>query len=90
MLFVLRAPCLVVCNPFFCRLLRYPPLSILEPGSPIADPSGDNFLALAKDAVYRFSEVELSYQEFVEIAEKLLALVQRKSLKKIGEVDALS
>lgn len=62
----------------------------LEPGSPIADPSGDNFLALAKDAVYRFSEVELSYQEFIEIAEKLLALVQRKSLKKIGEVDAES
>ena len=62
----------------------------LEPGSPIADPSGDNFLALAKDAVYQFSEVELSYQEFVEIAEKLLALVQRKSLKKIGEMDAES
>ena len=62
----------------------------LEPGSPITDPSGDNFLALAKDAVYQFSEVELSYQEFVEIAEKLLALVQRKSLNKIGEVDAAS
>lgn len=62
----------------------------LEPGSPIADPSGTNFLALAKDAVYHFSEVELSYQEFVEIAEKLLALVQRKSLKKIDEVDAES
>lgn len=62
----------------------------LEPGSPIADPSGNNFLALAKDAVYQFSEVELSYQEFVEIAEKLLALVQRKSLKKIDEVDAES
>jgi hypothetical protein len=60
----------------------------LEAGSPIVDPSGDNFLALAKDAVYRFSEVELSYQEFVEIAEKLLALIQRKSLKKIDEVDA--
>lgn len=58
----------------------------LEPGSPIADTSGDNFLALAKDAVYRYSEVDLSYQEFVEIAEKLLALVQRKSLKKICEV----
>lgn len=62
----------------------------LEPGSSIADPSGDNFLALAKDAVYQYSEVELSYQEFVEIAEKLLALVQRKSLKKIGEVDEAS
>lgn len=62
----------------------------LEAGSPIADPYGENFLALAKDAVYRFSEVELSYQEFIEIAEKLLALVQRKSLKKIGEVDAES
>ncbi|MBI2308587.1 MAG: DUF4297 domain-containing protein [Rhodocyclales bacterium] len=62
----------------------------LEPGSAIADPAGDNFLALAKDAVYRFSEVELSYQEFVEIAEKLLALVQRKSLRKIGEVDEAS
>ena len=62
----------------------------LEPGSPIADPSGDNFLALAKDAVYQFSEVDLSYQEFVEIAEKLLALVQRKSLNKIGEVGAES
>ena len=62
----------------------------LEPGSPIADPSGDNFLALAKDAVYQYSEVELSYQEFVEIAEKLLALVQRKSLKKISESDEVS
>lgn len=59
----------------------------LEPGSPITDPSGDNFLALAKDAVYRYSEVDLSYQEFVEIAEKLLALVQRKSLRKISEAD---
>lgn len=59
----------------------------LDPGSHIADTSGDNFLALAKEAVYRYSEVDLSYQEFVEIAEKLLALVQRKSLKKIGEVD---
>ncbi len=62
----------------------------LEPGSSIADPTGDNFLALAKDAVYQFSEVELSYQEFVEIAEKLLALVKRKSLQKIGEVDEAS
>jgi len=59
----------------------------LEPGAPIVDVSGDNFLALAKDAVYRYSEVDLSYQEFVEIAEKLLALVHRKSLKKIGEVN---
>lgn len=62
----------------------------LEPGSAIADPTGENFLALAKDAVYRFSEVELSYQEFIEIAEKLLALVQRKSLQKICEVDEAS
>lgn len=62
----------------------------LEPGCPIADPSGHNFLALAKDALYRFSEVELSYQEFIEIAEKLLALVQRKSLQKIDEMDATS
>ena len=54
-------------------------------GCSIADPDGINFLALAKDAVYRYSEVELSYQEFVEISEKLLSLVQTKSLKKITE-----
>lgn len=62
----------------------------LEPGSAITDISGDNFLALAKDAVYRYSEVELSYLEFVEIAEKLLSLVQKKSLQKISEVDEKS
>lgn len=55
-------------------------------GCSISDPEGLNFLALAKDAVYRYSEVELSYQEFVEIAEKLLSLVQAKSLKKINEI----
>jgi hypothetical protein len=62
----------------------------LEPGSAIVDISGDNFLALAKDAVYRYSEVELNYQEFVEIVEKLLALVQKKSLNKISETDEQS
>jgi len=62
----------------------------LEPGSSIADPSGEHFLALAKDAVYQYSEVELSYQEFVEISEKLLALVQRKSLQKISAIDEAS
>jgi hypothetical protein len=59
----------------------------LEPGSPIVDIGCENFLALAKHAVYKYSEVELSYPEFVEIAEKLLALVQKKSLTKIVETD---
>lgn len=58
-----------------------------DPGNTVVDVEYDNFLALAKHAIYTYSEVELSYQEFIEIAEKLLAVVQKKSLTKIGDVD---
>lgn len=62
----------------------------LIPGSQIAEPSGENFLALARERVCHYSEIDLSYLEFIEVSEKLLALVQKKSFQRISDVDEKS
>jgi hypothetical protein len=59
-------------------------------GSLVADIEGEHFLALARNAVYNYSEIDLTFQEFLEIADKLLVLVHKKSFTKISGLDSAS
>jgi hypothetical protein len=55
-----------------------------------AELTGEKFLPIAKDAIFRYSEVDLSHIEATEILIKLLSLIKERSLSRISEVDELT
>lgn len=55
----------------------------LEPGLKHLDPDDGDFQALARDAVYRYSEVDLQRTECEEIIRSLVNLVEAKSFSKL-------
>lgn len=60
-----------------------------EQAQPHLNPHDDDFGSRALGAVWKFSEVDLTHTEGIELVQKLLALVQRKSSKKVlSEISA--
>ena len=62
----------------------------LNGGSTLVEIDGGNYLALARQAILDYSEIDLQFIEFREIALKLLALVEEKSVGRIGEISEQS
>jgi hypothetical protein len=54
-----------------------------EAGQRFLDPHDQTFKALAREEIFRYSEVDLEYNDAERIIRDLLALVERKSLKKV-------
>jgi hypothetical protein len=63
----------------------------LEPGVAYLDPQDSTFEALARDAIFQYSEIDLAHFESREIIQNLVALVEKKSFRKLlaelGESD---
>lgn len=60
----------------------------LQPGVKYIDIEGNDFIELAKSAIYKYSEIELDHLEAGEIVENLISLVEKKSFTKlIPEID---
>jgi hypothetical protein len=55
---------------------------IIRPGLRYLDPHDENFNAVARSAIYRYSEIDLKHIEFEGIIDNLIRLVERKSFKK--------
>lgn len=55
----------------------------LSPGVKHLDPNDETFSAIARDAIYKYSEVDLQHGECEEIIKKLVSLVERKSFSKL-------
>ena len=55
----------------------------LNPGNSYLHPYSEQFDALARDAVFKYSEVDLSHTESQEIIENLVSLVEKKSSAKL-------
>lgn len=56
---------------------------VLRPGVRYLDPHGHEFEALARDAIYQYSEIDLHHAECEEIINSLVALVEKKSFSKL-------
>lgn len=46
-------------------------------------PGNNDFVGVAREAIYKYSEIDLSHQEITEIAQNLVALAFKKSFKKL-------
>ena len=61
---------------------------VLKPGIQYLDPHDHNFDALARDAIFEYSEIDLQHIECEEIIHNLVSLVEMKSFSKlIAELD---
>jgi len=56
---------------------------ILSPGHEYLDPHHPDFETKAKNAVWKYSEIDLTHNEGRELVEKLLSLIQKKSSTKL-------
>lgn len=56
---------------------------VLEPGVQYLNPHDDTFNALARDAIFKYSEIDLQHVECEEIIHDLVSLVQTKSFAKL-------
>lgn len=56
---------------------------VLTPGIRYLDPHDNDFYALARDAIYKYSEVDLHHVECEEIIHSLISLVEKKSFSKL-------
>ncbi len=56
---------------------------LLESGVGHLDPQDSTFGALAREAIFQYSEIDLNHGESAEIIQSLLALVQKKSSTKV-------
>ncbi len=64
-----------------CKLHLFPGLSYL-------DPNDSDFYPLAREAIYKYSEVDLQHAECQEIVHSLIALIETKSFSKlISDID---
>lgn len=64
---------------------------VLTPGITYLDPHDRDFGALARAAIYKYSEIDLQHAECEEIIRSLLDIVQQKSFQKlIGDLDEAS
>lgn len=55
----------------------------LTPGVPYLHPHSEEFEALAREAIFRYSEIDLQHSESQEIINSLVALVHKKSSSKL-------
>jgi hypothetical protein len=55
----------------------------LVAGIPYLHPHSEDFEALARDAIFKYSEIDLQHVESAEIINNLVALVQKKSFSKV-------
>lgn len=55
----------------------------LSAGNPHLHPYAETFESLARDAIYKYSEIDLQHSESQEIIRNLVSLVHEKSLKKL-------
>lgn len=61
---------------------------LLKPGISYLHPHDNDFDALARDAIFRYSEIDLNHAECKEIVQGLIDLVEKKSFTKlIAELD---
>lgn len=58
------------------KLKIYPNITYVSPGN-------SDFTGVAREAIYKYSEIDLSHEEIAEIAQNLVTLVFNKSFKKI-------
>jgi hypothetical protein len=58
------------------KLNIYPNTTYIAPGN-------NDFAGVAREAIYKYSEIDLSHEEIAEIAQNLVTLVLNKSFKKI-------
>lgn len=58
------------------KLKIYPNTTYITPGN-------SDFTGVAREAIYKYSEIDLSHEEIAEIAQSLVTLVLNKSFKKI-------
>lgn len=58
------------------KLKIYPNTTYIAPGN-------SDFTGVAREAIYKYSEIDLSHEEIAEIAQSLVTLVFNKSFKKI-------
>lgn len=56
---------------------------LLKPGIQYLHPHTHDFEALAREAIFKYSEVDLQHAESEEIIHSLVALVEKKSFKKL-------
>jgi len=56
---------------------------ILKPGVSYLNPHDHDFYALARDAIYEYSEIDLQHVECEEIIHNLIGLVETKSFSKL-------
>lgn len=69
---------------------------VLSEGHDYLDPHHQDFEARTVKAVWKFSEINLTHTEGIELVQKLLALIQKKSSKKLvytltaEEIDAIA
>jgi hypothetical protein len=54
---------------------------ILTPGAKYLDPRDHDFEAISRDAIFKYSEVDLTHIESAEIINNLVALVEKKSFR---------
>jgi len=60
----------------------------LQPGITYLAPDDDSFSALAREAIYKYSEIDLQYGECEEIINNLVSLVEKKSFNKlVADID---
>jgi predicted nucleic acid-binding protein len=57
----------------------------LKSNIPYLNPEDDTFFALARDTIYKYSEIDLQHSECEEILNNLVSLVERKSFAKLIE-----
>ncbi len=59
----------------------------LEPNISYLSPEDEAFATIAREAIYKYSEIDLQHQECEEIVKNLISLVTRKTFPKlIGEI----
>ena len=60
---------------------------VLKPGVQYLDPHDHNFDALAREAIFEYSEIDLQHLECEEIIHSLVSLVEKKSFSKISGLE---
>lgn len=55
----------------------------IYPNTTYVAPDNSDFIGVAREAIYKYSEIDLSHDEIAEIAQNLVTLVFNKSFKKI-------
>lgn len=55
----------------------------IKPNTSYVDPGNGDFTGVAREAIYKYSEIDLSHEEAAKIALNFVALVFNKSFKKI-------